>query len=289
MAEADGLQAPAWQTPTQNPFSKLVPRRTNPEPARRSSERSTPTGTRNDRNDAVRTSALPTEHDLLADTFRITLDEDLKRNIHGHKMHYLPGLKADLEEQGEPVQLNTANLEQAILEAATEVAQDTGKPFQYLLSCWKRVVIISKGLSHKKIPADQPVWNVASEAKRLCMSWCMLAATMPDVFGLEPPETSPLVEHILTDSDSDKGLGQDFLREAAAMLAKEANIKEALVGAMEQISTALAKMSMNENFKPYVNVSRIEGQPKMLALSPLAKQALTYCRLYGPSCGYHHW
>lgn len=71
-------------------------------------------------------------------------------------------------------------LDQAILEAASNLQPDD-EPLGYLLGCWKRISRLFKAL--KKNGEEDPKFNVAKEARRLCLSYCLFAITMPDMFG----------------------------------------------------------------------------------------------------------
>ena len=188
------------------------------------------------------------EDRTLSGIFRFTLYEDDTRDAHGNKLYYLPGVKSELEESGSELKINAAILDQAILEAATI----DGHPLPYLLACWKRVTRIFRGF--RSATADDPKLAVVSEAKRLCMSYSIFSATMPEMFGLEPTGRNPLAEHFLADPDHDNGLCHDFLREAVSRFPEDDTIREALVEAIEQLSRDLSKMSMNDNFKPYIAV-----------------------------------
>lgn len=119
------------------------------------------------------------EDRTLSATFRNTLDEGKQRDINGHRLVYLPGLRQELEEQGEPIRLSIGVLDQALLEAASNAKE--GRPLEYLLPCWKRVNRLYKGFK-KANPAD-PKYDVVKEARRLCLSYCIFAATMPEMFG----------------------------------------------------------------------------------------------------------
>jgi ubiquitin conjugation factor E4 B len=95
-------------------------------------------------------------------------------------MQFLKGTRDELEEQNEPLRLGTGLLDQALLEAASNQKGGT-TPLEYLLSCWKRVSKQYKAL--RKGGEHDPKSNVIKEARRLCMSYCIFAITMPDMFG----------------------------------------------------------------------------------------------------------
>lgn len=93
-------------------------------------------------------------------------------------MAFLPDLRKELEESNEPLRLTVANLEQAIVEAASQV-HGNKQLLDYLLPCWKRVVKANRALRGYASAKDM----VVKEAKRLCMSYCIFAVTLPDIFG----------------------------------------------------------------------------------------------------------
>lgn len=116
------------------------------------------------------------EDRALGNIFRITLNEAQHQDGHGHSLRFLPGVRAELEEQGENVRLSLPVLEQAILEAASK--PNGAPPLDYLLACWKRVTRQFRGMR-----SDDPKHTVVKEARRLCMSYCIFAITMPEMFG----------------------------------------------------------------------------------------------------------
>jgi ubiquitin conjugation factor E4 B len=119
------------------------------------------------------------EDRTLSAVFKLTLREDRQRDIHGQRLSYLPGLKNELEEQGRGLRIETAILDQALLEAASNAPQQ--KPLDYLLPCWRRISRLHKGF--RRAREDDPKFNVICEARRLCMSYCIFAITMPEMFG----------------------------------------------------------------------------------------------------------
>lgn len=76
-----------------------------------------------------------------------------------------------------------------------------------------------------------------------------------DILRLEPPVSNPLTPHLLVDPEDDRGLCHEFLNEAVSRFSEDETVKEALVGAIEELSRQLSKMTMNDNYKPYVLVS----------------------------------
>jgi ubiquitin conjugation factor E4 B len=179
--------------------------------------------------------------------FRLSLDPSTTRDAHGHRVYYLPSVRSDLEDEGVPVQLNISILDQAILEAASNLQEE--EPLDYLLGCWKRVSRIFRGMR-----SNDPRFGILKEARRLCFSYCIFAVTIPDMFGQEPSPVNSLAERLLVDSEHDRGICHDFLSEAVSRFDEDESVKEALVGAMEQLSRELSKLSMNDDYKPYILV-----------------------------------
>lgn len=122
------------------------------------------------------------EDRTLGAVFKFTLKEDRQKDIHGQKLVYLPGLRSELEEQGRELRFETAVLDQALLEAASNAQQ---KPLDYLLPCWKRVSKVFRGFRRAK--DDDSKFGIICEARRLCLSYCIFAITMPEMFGYVLP------------------------------------------------------------------------------------------------------
>ncbi len=188
------------------------------------------------------------EDKVLRSVFRITLDPSVRSDGHGHRLHHVPGVLADLQEQGQAVRLSTATLDQAILEVASELGATT--PLDYLLGCWKRVIAQLKYAKNRK--AVESKLDTLKEARRLCMSYCTFAITMPEMFGRESTDTSPLLPHLLVDPEDERGICHDFLTEAIARLPEDDTIEPALVKAVEDLSRDLAKKTMSDDYKSYV-------------------------------------
>jgi len=119
------------------------------------------------------------EDRTLGGIFRLSLKPEVAQDSHGHPLYYVASVRADLEEQGSPVRFSTEILDQAILEASSNLGKTT--PLDYLLACWKRVS--RQYRAFKAGSTEDPRYNVIKEARRLCMSYCIFAVTMPDMFG----------------------------------------------------------------------------------------------------------
>ena len=120
------------------------------------------------------------EDRILGTLFRISLWEEHRHDPHGNNLQVLAGTRLDLEGSGSSVRLNVGILDQALLEAASNLNKGTS-PLDYLLGCWKRVSKQYKAL--RKAGEEDPKFVIVKEARRLCMSYCIFAVTMPDMFG----------------------------------------------------------------------------------------------------------
>jgi ubiquitin conjugation factor E4 B len=186
---------------------------------------------------------------MLRQVFRVTLKPEEVRDVHGHHLIHLASTRDDLEEQSAPLQLNVEVVEAAITEAASKAPG--GKPFKYLLASFKRV---SRAIRQTKYTgAEDQRHSILAETRRLCMSYCVFAITMPEMFGDSVPAGNPLVEHMLSDPESDSGICYDFLTEASSRFDEDESIKEAMVSAIEELSKQLSTKSMLGEERVYVN------------------------------------
>jgi len=185
----------ATATP-ENPFNKVTVRPSNgsPAPTVRSSSESKlkrPRAESNEQNTSrtappTRKLATPSNDEdgdeyanrILGQIFRITLDPDHRIDTSNHKLIFLPNLRQELEEEGAPIRLSKDRLDSAILEAATTIPHNRSI-LDYLLPAWKRITKSLKGLRGYVNGKDV----VLKEAKRLCMSHCIFAVEMPELYG----------------------------------------------------------------------------------------------------------
>lgn len=116
---------------------------------------------------------------VLSQIFRVTVDPHrMTSNQGNHRLTFLPNLNQELNDSGEPLKLSVNNLDQAIIESCSGWAPD--KPLmQYLLPCWKRAVKAAAG--NKQTSGFK--FELHEESKRLCMSNCLFAVTMPVLYG----------------------------------------------------------------------------------------------------------
>lgn len=115
------------------------------------------------------------EDRTLSAVFRLTLKEEGQN----YQRVYLPGLRSELQDEGKELRIETALLDQALLEAASKA--EPQRPLNYLLPCWKRISKLHKNF--KRTRDDDPKFQILCEARRLCMSYCIFAMTMPEMFG----------------------------------------------------------------------------------------------------------
>jgi ubiquitin conjugation factor E4 B len=106
------------------------------------------------------------------------LDPDQRFDASNHKLTFLPNLRQELEEEGALIRLSKDRLDSAILELATSIPHDKSI-LDYLLPAWKRITKSMKGLRGYVSGKDA----VLKEAKRLCMSNCIFALEMPELYG----------------------------------------------------------------------------------------------------------
>jgi ubiquitin conjugation factor E4 B len=187
----------------------------------------------------------------LRQIFRVTLTVEEIKDSFGSKLAFLASTRDELEQANQPLLLNV-EMGDAIL---TEAAQTTGgKVFEYFLQCFKRAVRTIRGM--KSTGTEDPKLEILKEARRMCMSYCVFAVTMPEMFGDDVPVTNALVEHLLADPDSDIGICTDFLTEASMRFEEDDSIKDTIVNAAEELSTQLAQRDMLADYQNYVRALR---------------------------------
>ncbi len=184
--------------------------------------------------------------------FRVTVDPDRTTDLHGHPLEFLPNVHAELVEAGAPLTLSLDSIDSAILEAATSVSHDKPLLSEYLLPSWKRA---TRALKAYKGPAASPKIEVLREAKRLCFSNCVFALTMPELFGREAnPQHDTLAPYLLRGIDHESGVCLDFFTEAMSRMDEDDTIGPLFTKAMVDLSSKLSGLTMNDDYKPYVNV-----------------------------------
>ncbi|KAI9734736.1 MAG: hypothetical protein M1818_006723 [Claussenomyces sp. TS43310] len=287
-SDSTNISSPSQST---NPFAKLgveqgngtlkptiniTPADVNGKRTRGQSEDQSPVSQpRNTAASAKEENAEEFEDRSLANIFRVTLDENRQVDPSGHKLTYLSGLKQELEESGEPLRLTASTLDSAILEAASKVPHHKSI-LEYLLPCWKRTIRALKGLRGSSSSKE----GVLKEARRLCMSNCIFAVTVPELFGREPnPATDSLLPYLLRDPDDDHGLCHDFLTESISRFDEDDSVKPMLTKTVAGLSYQLSQLDMNGDYRPYINAMksfiRFPALVTAIAEDPLFQMAVS--------------
>ncbi|KXJ96819.1 ubiquitin elongating factor core-domain-containing protein [Microdochium bolleyi] len=184
----------------------------------------------------------------LGDIFRVTLNQDQPTDARGRPI-FLSELKADLEESGESIKLTASSLDSALIEAARHVPANMAL-LDYFLPCWKRILRALKAARKPTPERDE----VLREAKRLCMSNIIFALTMPEYFGRDAnPAHDSLVPYLLRNHENDDGICLEFFEEAVSRIPEDDTIEPIFTEAMVQLSQRLATLTMNDDYKPYIN------------------------------------
>ncbi|RDA87233.1 hypothetical protein CP532_2537 [Ophiocordyceps camponoti-leonardi (nom. inval.)] len=189
-------------------------------------------------------------HRVLTQIFRVTVDPHHMLNPQGQRLVFLAGLNQELNDAGEPLKLSAANLDQAIIEACSIWPAE--KPIlDYLLPCWKRALKVVGSARNTTFARTQ----VHHEAKRLCLSNCLFSLTMPVIYGRDDddkPDHQTLVPYLLRGISAEDGLDFDFIRESIKRFDDDEAFPALFNDAMCDISTRLSKMSLGDDYKPYI-------------------------------------
>lgn len=207
------------------------------------------------------TSIDPNRHDhgftedrQLRQIFRISLQNDQIKDSSGIRFFHVASLAQELEQANEPRVLTVEHLDQALTEAGT-LANAAGEDvFGYLLGCWKRVCKAVRGLKSSEL--DGPKADGLKEARRLCLSYAVFACTMPEMFDALPKEDNPIAVHLLKEPESEFGIDADFLAEISSRFEEDESYSEVITLAIQQLSTILGTMTMNDHYKPYMTALR---------------------------------
>jgi ubiquitin conjugation factor E4 B len=75
------------------------------------------------------------------------------------------------------------------------------------------------------------------------------------IFSRDPnPATDSLTPYLLFEAADDKGICLDFLQEAVSRFEEDDTVKPMITKAVKGLSLQLSNMTMNDNYKPYINV-----------------------------------
>lgn len=212
---------------------------------------------------------------ILRQVLRVTLQPEEVKDIHGNPLIFLASARQDItEQQGENARpmLSVDVLDGALHEAGGQAPN--GNTFEYLLACFKRVSRTIR--STKYTGPEDPRHGVLREARRLCMSYCIFAVTIPEMFGGSAPAENPLLHHLLGDPESDVGVCTDFLTEVSARLEEDDSIKEAIVSATEELSRSLGQKDMLGDYQNHVRALR------NLVRFPKIVDAITQSSIWAP-------
>ncbi|KAI8296838.1 Ubiquitin conjugation factor E4 [Colletotrichum sp. SAR 10_98] len=182
----------------------------------------------------------------LTQIFRITVDPHRVTDVHGHKLMFLPGANSELTESDAALKLTTSVLDSALLEALSTLNHKKSI-LGFLLPCFKRILRLY--ITVKETAKDKR--EVLDEAKRLCVSNCLFALTLPDLFGRSQPDS--LASCLLRGHDTDDGVCLDFLREAVNRFPEDEQYPVVFAEAINTLSLKLSEMSMDGDYKPYLN------------------------------------
>ncbi|RMY05567.1 hypothetical protein D0867_09983 [Hortaea werneckii] len=209
----------------------------------------------------------------LRSIFRVSLKAEETQDFNGNRLLFLKNAKEEMEEAGKPVRLSVEDLESAITEMASNAPG--GKPFEYLLACFKRTTRALRG-GRFSGPED-PKRDILKEARRLCMSYCIFAVTLPEMFENVTTTTNPLVDHLLADPECDVGICTDFLDEASARMDEDDSIGTAFMGAAEDLSRRALLVDMNGDYRNHVRgLMNLMRYPKIC-------DAVTQSEMWAPS------
>lgn len=213
------------------------------------------------------------EHRTLSQIFRITLEKSPTEGSNGKPLFLLNGLKTDLADENQPLLINVGQLDQALTEAGTSAAAAGEDTFDYLLGCWKRSSKTIRGMRSTDIGNAR--LNIAKEARRLCMSYCLFACSMPEMFDAPPRSGNPLADHLLAEPESEAGIDADFLAEISTRFDEDESYPNLVISAIEQMSSQLSQLTMEDNYKPYMIALRgLVRHPKIATAMTLSDRFL---------------
>lgn len=69
------------------------------------------------------------------------------------------------------------------------------------------------------------------------------------------PATDYLTPHLLLENGDERGCCVDFLNDLYARVDEDESVTQMIVNTVIDISMKLSKMNMNDEYKPYINVS----------------------------------
>lgn len=118
---------------------------------------------------------------ILTEILHATVEPDLLtlKSRPEVELVFLTNLNNELLQSNEPLKLTLNHLDSAVLEAASFFPAQ--KPLlHYMLPAWSRAQALKRNASRDLAPEKLAV---LAEAKRICISNCMFALTMPSLYG----------------------------------------------------------------------------------------------------------
>ncbi|KAL5615302.1 hypothetical protein BROUX41_005351 [Berkeleyomyces rouxiae] len=194
---------------------------------------------------------------ILQTILQATVDPE-KRTLKSNpnvKLIFLPNLSAELSSGDLPLKLNTIILDSAILEGANLFSKN--KPLlQYLLPAWSRAQTLKRTPTRDMTPEKM---EVLEEAKRMCISNCMFALTMPMLFGRESDDDDMnssarfLAQHLILHPTDVGGIDDEFLKEAINRFDEVDGLSDVFAEALRIISSQVADMTMESDYRGHLN------------------------------------
>jgi ubiquitin conjugation factor E4 B len=86
--------------------------------------------------------------------------------------------------------------------------------------------------------------------------------------------TDSLTPYLILDPEDDRGICIDFLTEAVSRFNEDDTAKSMLVKAFAGVSNQLSNMTMNDDYKPYVQVCAITRRMSFLLTSVIGFEEL---------------
>lgn len=198
----------------------------------------------------------------LARIFRISVNPDKTQDLHGHRLRFLASSSSELQESA-PLKLSIDNLDQYLFEVGQNLPPQQSL-FEYMLSCYKRASDMAGSL-YRSPPEKQAL---VKEAKRLAVSHCIFALTLPDLYDKETAES--LMPYLLRPFGTEYAIPFDLMGEFVSRHEEDEAILPLLVKSMVDMSSHLAKKNLSTR-----DHSGYFGAMMMYAKFPILLEALS--------------
>ncbi|KAG5519150.1 hypothetical protein PMAC_002238 [Pneumocystis sp. 'macacae'] len=183
----------------------------------------------------------------LGKILQVTLDE--KTYLKTPDYMFLSALRQELiDESLEPV-ISVDTLDRVILTRLSMASPS--KPFDYLISCWKRSVAMEKVI-RKSVDAEAKM-DVIKEAKRLFVSYSGLSITFPEMFEHQQPPID-FATKLLEELDSSDGIPFDFIKALVYQFDEEGTLADLFGETVLELSNRLSQKTILDNYQPYIKV-----------------------------------